>query len=116
MIQEVNQYTHAADATKVEVAKIRTNMNRKAEATLDAPHRIPPDALANASHAAAVNLPHIEHARRTMRRQREGDDAEPVIPQNRDGISVVPHEFGTTSNGNRFLISYMIAESVIKIG
>ena len=56
-------------------------MKRKAETTLDAPHRILSDALANASNAAAVNLPHMEHVRRTIRRQREGDDTEPVIPQ-----------------------------------
>ena len=46
----------------------------------------------------------MEHIRRTIRRQREGDDAESVIPQNRDGIPLIPHEFGTTSNGNRFLL------------
>ena len=102
--EAVNQHTHAPDATKIEVTKIRADMKRRAETTNNAPQRILSDRLANASVAAAVNLPRIEHVRRTIRRYRVGGPAAPVAPQNRADVQVILNEFQSTSTGDRFLL------------
>ena len=40
IIDRVNQHTHAPNQTRVEVQKVRVSMKRRAETTLDPPHRI----------------------------------------------------------------------------
>ena len=70
IIGRVNVHTHAPNNTKVEVTKVRVGMKRRAETTIDGPQRILSDGLAQASAAAAVNLPHVENVRRTIRRYR----------------------------------------------
>jgi hypothetical protein len=78
-------------------------MKRRAETTSDAPQRLLSDGLAQASVEAAVNLPRIEHIRRTIRRFRAvaGD---PVNPRDRANVPIIPDEFQVTSNGDRFLL------------
>ena len=104
IIDRVNDHTHAPDPTKIEITKIRVAMKRRAETTIDAPQRILSDGLAQASAAAAVNLPRFENVSRTIRRYREGDPGLPANPQNRANVPVIPNDLQLTNNGNRFLL------------
>ena len=104
IIDRVNDHTHAPDQTKVEVAEVRATMKRRAETTLDAPHRIISEGLAHAPPAVAVNIPRIENIRRTVRRYRAGNAGLPANPQNRAGVPAIPNNFAVTTNGDRFLL------------
>ena len=77
IIDRVNRHTHAPSGTRVEMQKVRTAIKRRAETTLDAPHRIISDSLAQASEAVAVNMPCLDNVRRAVRRYRDGNDALP---------------------------------------
>ena len=103
VIEEVNEHSCGNEHTKIEVTRIRAEMKRKAETTIDAPQMILSGGPTNASDVAAVNLPRLDHVRRATRRQTGGDDT-PAIPQNRIGIPVIPNEFQQTINDNRFLL------------
>ena len=63
IIERINEHTHAPNQTRIEVTKVRADMKRSAETTIDAPQRIISDGLAQASAAAAVNLPRVENVR-----------------------------------------------------
>ena len=104
IIERINDHTHAPNQTKVEVAKTRTTMKRRAETSIDAPQRIISEGLAQASPAVAVNLPRIENVRRTIRRYRENNPGLPANPQNRAGIPVIPNDLQTTTDGNQYLL------------
>ena len=103
IVGRVNEHSHAPNRTKVEVTKVRADMKRRAETTVDAPQRILSDGLAYASADAAVNLPPIENIRRAIRRNQSivGD---PVNPRDRATLPVIPDEFQSTSTGDRFLL------------
>ena len=97
IVGRVNVHTHGPNNTKVEVTKVRVDMKRRAETTIDAPHRILSDGLAQASAAAAVNLPHLTNVPRTIRRYR-ANGGDPVNPRDRAVIPVIPNEYQLTNN------------------
>ena len=103
IIGRLHTHEHTPDQTKIEVTKVRAEMKRRAEMTIDAPQRILSDGLAQASVEAAVNLPRIEHIRQPIRRFRAvaGD---PVNPRDRANVPIILNEFQVTSNGDRFLL------------
>ncbi len=104
IIDRVNDHTHAPNQTKVAVAEVRATMKRRAETTLDAPHRIISEGLAHASAAVAVNIPRMENIRRAVRRYRDGNAGLPANPRNRAGIPAIPNNLAITTNGDRFLL------------
>ena len=104
IIDRVNIHTHAPNPTQVETKKVRAAMKRRAETTLDAPHRILSDGLAQASEAVVVNMPTLDNVKRALRRNRDGDDALPINPQTRAAIPVIPNNLAVTSIGDRFLL------------
>ena len=104
IIARLNQHTHAPNRTRVEVQKVRVQMKRRAETTLDPPHRIISDGLANVSDAVAVNMPDLDNVRRVVRRYRAGNNALPANPQNRANIPVIPNEFSVNCRGDQFLL------------
>ena len=104
IIDRVNTHTHAPSGTRVEMQKVRTAIKRRAETTLDAPHRIISDGLAQASQAVAVNMPRLDNVKRAVRRYREGDNALPANPHHRAAIPVIPQNFAVTTHGDRFLL------------
>ena len=103
IIHRVNDHTHGPNKDKIEVTKIRVDMKRRAETTIDLPQRILSDGLPQASAGAAVSLPLVENVRRTIRRYR-ANVGDPINPRDRANIPVLPNEFTLTNNGNRFLL------------
>ena len=103
IVGRVDVHTHGPNNTKVEVTKVRVDMKRRAETTIDAPQQILSDGLAQASAASAVNLPHLTNVRRTIRRYR-ANGGDPVNPRDRAVIPVLPNEYQLTNNGDRFLL------------
>ena len=104
IIDRVNTHTHAPSGTRTEMQKVRTAIKRRAETTLDAPHRIISDGLAQASEAVVVNMPRLDNVKRAVRRYRNGNDALPANPHHRAGIPIIPQNFAVTTHGDRFLL------------
>ena len=104
IVDRVNAHTHAPSGTQAEVQKVRVAIKRRAETTLDAPHRIISDGFAQASEAVAVNLPCLNNVRRAVRRYRADNAALPANPADRAGIPAIPHNYSVTNRGDRFLL------------
>ena len=68
-IAEVNEHTHPPSQAKVEVAKIRTAIKRKAETTHETPQQILAVVLQGISVSAAVTLPPLNNLRKNIRVQ-----------------------------------------------
>jgi len=104
IIGEFNEHTHPPSATKVEVTKIKSSIKNRSENTALPPQHILGDELGHASATAAVNLPRLDHLRRTIRHQRHDHD-QPVNPLDREAIpNVFPLQYQQTDNGQRFLL------------
>ena len=103
IVGRVNVHTHGPNNTKVEVTKVRVDMKRRPETTIDEPQRILSDGLAQASAAVAVNLPRLTNVRRTIRRY-QANGGDPVNPRDRAAIPVLPNEYQLTNNGDKFLL------------
>ena len=101
IVEEMNEHTHPPFQYKVDMAKVKTNLKRRAETTLEPV--IIADELATASQTTAANLPRVEHLRRTSRHQRRDNDS-PPNPIARAAIPEIPLAYQQTSNGERYLL------------
>ncbi|XP_066914227.1 uncharacterized protein [Clytia hemisphaerica] len=102
IVERLNEHTHQPSATKVEVTKIKVSLKEQAATSHDSTQNIVGNEIAAASASAIVNLPPVNHLKRTMRNQR-GNDL-PPNPINRAGIPNLPQEFQRTMNDERFLL------------
>ena len=104
VVGEVNEHTHPASGTKVEVCKLKSNKKESAENTGLPPQNILGNELVHASATAVANLPRLENMRRTIRHQRQDHD-QPINPLSReaipDNISLL---YQQTENRQRFLL------------
>ena len=103
IVEEMNEHTQPPSQNKVDLAKVKTNLKRRAETTLEPVTRIIADELATASQTTATNLPRVEHLRRNLRHQRR-DNNRPPNPIARAAISDIPLAYQQTSNGERFFL------------
>lgn len=103
VIEQLHEHTHPPSNVKCEVQRVKSSIKERAESTNDSTQQIMVGELQGISEAAAVNLPNVEHMRRTVRSQKrnEGDMPE---PPNRNAIPELPMEYQQTCTGERFLI------------
>ena len=104
VVEEMHEHTHPPSDTKCEVQRVKSRIKDRCGTTNDTTQRILTDVLQGVSATAAVNLPKVEHMRRTIRSQRQA--AENLLPEpiNRETIPNLTFEQQQTSNGERFLI------------
>lgn len=103
IVAELNEHTHPPSQEKVALVKVKTNLKRRAETSLEPVNRIIADELAMASATTSANLPRLENLRRTLRHQRQDNDR-PPNPIARGAIPELPPPYQQTSNGERFLL------------
>jgi len=100
----VNEHTHPPSQTKCEMKLLKNRIENRSQTTFDTTQRILTDELQGISATAAVNLPNVEHLRRTIRSQRHGAGNMLPKPVNRQAIPFLPLEHQQTSLGERFLL------------
>jgi len=83
---------------------LKNRIENRSQTTFDTTQRILTDELQGISATAAVNLPNVEHLRRTIRSQRHGAGNMLPKPVNRQAIPFLPLEHQQTSLGERFLL------------
>ena len=71
IVGHTNGHTHPSSQTNCEVVRIKSSIKDRAEETRHSPQQILAAALSTASEAASVNLPKLDHLRRTIRSQRK---------------------------------------------
>lgn len=104
VVATLNEHTHPPSETKCEVVRLKSQIKDQAETTRDTPQQVLADALGNASETALVNLPRIEHLRRTIRSQRKDNAVAPVIPIGRAHIPAIPLPYSQTFIGEQFVL------------
>jgi hypothetical protein len=102
-LEQVNEHTHPPSNTKVEVAKVKSAMKRRAETTNDTCQQILGVELQRISQSAAVQLPQILHIKRCIRSQRQVRNIL-ANPQRREDIPILPQQYQLTNNGDQFLL------------
>jgi len=103
IIGTFNEHTHPPSDTVCEVNRIKSRIRDLSYITQNPPQQILGEALQGISEDASVNLPAIDHMRRTIRHQRR-DNERPVNPVNRDAIPVLPLMYQLTANNEQFLL------------
>ena len=104
VIDQVNEHTHPPSKTKYEMELVKNRIKKRSQTTFDTTQRILTDELQGISPTAAVNLPNVEHLRRTISSQRHGAGDMIPEPVNRQPIPLLPMEYQQTSVGERFLL------------
>jgi len=103
IIGAFNEHTHPPSDTVCEVNRIKSRIRDLSDTTQNPPQLILGEALQGISEDASVNLPAIDHMRRTIRHQRR-DNQRPGNPVNRAAIPVLPMEYQVTANNDQFLL------------
>lgn len=67
----MNEHTHAPDATRFEVLRVRNNIKKRALVTEETPQQILGQEMEQISQAASVQMVPLRHIRRTIRKVRE---------------------------------------------
>ena len=77
-IESINEHSHPPSVAQCEVAKVKANIQRRAETTNETTQQVLAGELAGVSEAAAANLPSLHHIRRTIRSQRQTNENLPL--------------------------------------
>lgn len=67
IVSHTNDHTHPLSQTSCEVVRIKSSIKDRAEETRDSLQQILVPAVSTAPEAASVNLPKLDHLRRTTR-------------------------------------------------
>lgn len=100
----VNEHTHPPSQVKCEIAKVKSNIKRRATETLDPARQILSGEVRNIQDAVAVNLPLNESIRRNIRLQRQIRHEHPNPIAIGEIPADLPREITETTTGERFLI------------
>ena len=103
VVEEINEHTHLPSQPEVEILRVKSSIKRRAETTHETGQQILAGELQGLSEVASVNLPSMEHLRRTIRSQRHEHNNRPQ-PVHREGIPVLPLIYQQTSTGEPFLL------------
>ena len=103
VVEEINEHTHLPSQPEVEILRVKSSIKRRAETTHETGQQILAGELQGLSEVASVNLPSMEHLRRTIRSQRHEHNNIPQ-PVHREGIPVLPLLYQQTSTGEPFLL------------
>ena len=68
--EEINEHIHLPSQPEVEILRVKSSIKRRAETTHETGQQILAGELQGLSEVASVNLPSMEHLRRTIRSQR----------------------------------------------
>ena len=101
-LNQQNEHTHLPSQTKIEVKKVKARVKERAENTNDTSQQILGAELQNINESTTVNLPALNNMRRNIRRQRSEQHA--PIPQRREEIPALPHQYQITNRGDQFLL------------
>ena len=102
-LNQLNEHTHLLSQTKIEVKKVKARVKERAENTNDTSQQILGAELQNINESTSVNLPALNNMRRNIHRQR-GQNNMPPIPQRREEIPALLHQYQITNRGDQFLL------------
>ena len=88
---------------KLKLKKSRHALKERAENTNDTSQQILGAELQNINESTTVNLPALNNMRRNIRRQR-GQNNMPPIPQRKEEIPALTHQYQITNRGDQFLL------------